>query len=168
MPHFLLIKVAAATAILGLASAPVAHAGISIVGDSDWRITAKTSVSDSTPKKGATMKGNVTINFTAQVLGIPLPATGHIVSSFPKGPFSTPTVTKESGLGGASYSYRSDAYLGKKAWVASGQQNFWGSTTLEIRGKSKVRAVSSGYFHGGTGTGHSIDANVSDYVKSHK
>ncbi len=168
MPHFLLIKVAAATAILGLASAPVAHAGASIAGDSDWRISVKTSVSDGTPAKGATMKGNVTINFTAQVLGIPLPATGHIVSSFPLSPFAKPKVTSDNCLGTANYSRGYDTYMKKDAWIVSGHQSFWGKTTLKVSGEAKVDTVSSGYFHGGTGTDHSIDANARDYVKTHK
>lgn len=168
MPRFLPIKIAAVTAALCLASAPVAHAGVSIVGDSSFKINVKTSISNSKPKKGTTMNGDVTIKFTAQVLGLPLPATGYIISSFPYAPFAKPKVTKDNCLGAANYSYRYDAYQGKKAWVVNGKQDFWGSTTLYVKGKAKVAAVSSGYFHGGTGTGHQLDANARDYVKSSK
>ena len=168
MPRFLPIKIAAVTAALCLASAPVAHAGVSIVGDSSFKINVKTSISNSKPKKGTTMNGNVTIKFSAYVLGIPLPVTGYIVSSFPLGPFATPKVTSDNCLGNAKYSNRLDPYLGKKAWVVSGKKDFWGTTTLKVEAKAKVNAVSSGYFHGGTGTGHQIDANARDYVKSRK
>lgn len=168
MPRFLLIKMAAATAALCLASAPVAHAGTSIAGNSAFKINVKTSVSDSTPKKGSTMNGNVTIKYTAEVLGIPLPVTGYVFSSFPYAPFAKPKVTSDNCLGNANYSHRYNVYLGKKAWIVSGQRSFWGSATLYIKGKAKVDAVSSGYFHGGTGTSHQLDANARDYVKSHK
>lgn len=168
MPHFLLIKIAAATAGLCLVSATVAHAGTSIAGDSNFKISVKTSVSDSTPKKGATMKGNLTIKYTAEILGIPLPATAHIISSFPLGPFAKPKVTSDNCLGAANYRNGYDSYLKKNAWIVTGDQKFWGKTTLFVKGKAKVDAVSSGYFHGGTGTGHLLDANARDYVKSHK
>lgn len=38
---------------------------------------------------------------------------------------------------------------------------------LHIKAKAKSDALNSGYFHGGTGTDHWLDANARDYVKSH-
>lgn len=166
MPR-LLIKTAAAAAALCLLSAPLAQAGVSIAGDTDWKITVNTSLSDSTPAKGATMKANVTNTYTARIMGVPLPVTGYIISSFPYTPFATPTVTGDNCLGTATYSYRTDPYMNKKAWVASGDRFFWGTTTLYVKGSAKADTVSTGYFHGGTGAGHWLDANARDYVSTH-
>lgn len=154
---------------LSLLAAPMAHAGISVGGDSDWKITVKTSVSNGTPKKGTTINGNVTIDYVAKILGIPLPVTGYIISSFPDAPFAKPVVTGDNCLGStADYKFGWDSYMGKNAWVVSGSQGFWGSNTLYIKGKAKADAVKSGYFHGGTGTGHTTDANARDLVQVKK
>lgn len=164
----LLIKVAAATAALCLASAPLAHAGVSIAGDSDWKISVKTSVSDSTPAIGAKMKGKVTNEYTARILGVPMPQTAYIISSFPYLPFAKPKVTSDNCLDTARYRFRYDAYMKKNAWTANGEKFFWGNTTLYVKGKAKADTDNSGYFHGGTGTGHWLDANARDHVNTHE
>ncbi|MFT4216382.1 MAG: hypothetical protein QM619_04245 [Micropruina sp.] len=128
-----------------------------------------TSVSTNAPKKGASVKGGVTIDYTARILGLPVPVTGYIVSSFPFGPFAKPVVTSDNCLSSsADYGYRWDAHMGKSAWVVSGSQSFWGDNTLYINGKGKTDAVKSGYFHGGTGTGHTTDANARDLIEVKK
>lgn len=167
MPHVFL-KVAAATAALCLVSAPVAHAATDTSSGSGWRVTATTSVSDRTPAVGAAMEGKVTVQYTARTLGITMPVTGYIVSSFPYAPFAKPKVTSENCLESAGYTRGYDKYLKKDAWLVTGQRTFWDDTTLKVTARATADSVSAGYFHGGTGTDHWLDANARDYVKSHK
>lgn len=161
-----LVKAGVLTSVVAVAAPTAAYAGVSVGGDSNWSITVTTSVSSHYPKVGNTVTGNVNLVYDAHFLGIPLPVTGYYISSFPYLPFARPTLLSANApLDSTTYSYTWDAYMGKNAWTVRGSKGFWGDATVYVKGSAKVdTAKVSGYFHGGTGTGHSIDANAIDYV----
>lgn len=150
---------------LTLAVPAVANAGVSIGGDSNWGITVNTSVSTHYPSLGQTVNGNLKIVYTAHFLGLPIPVTGYYINSFPFSPFSRPTlVSANSPLASLTYAYAYDAYMGKYAWTVNGSKGFWGDATVTVNGSAKTDTRVSGYFHGGTGTGHTTDENAVDLV----
>jgi hypothetical protein len=158
-------RVIAVALVLTLAVPAVANAGISIGGDSNWGITVETSVSNHYPYMGNTVNGNVKIIYTAHFLGLPIPVTGYYINSFPYLPFARPTVVSaNSPLASLTYAYAWDAYMGKYAWTVNGSKGFWGDATVTVNGSGKIDTRASGYFHGGTGTGHSTDENAIDLV----
>ena len=83
-----------------------------------------------------------------------------------RAPFSRPIdLADNSPLSSVTYAYTWDSYMGQNAWTVSGSGSFWGSNTWYINGTAVADTHgATGYFHGGTGTGHDIDANTRDYV----
>lgn len=163
-------RVAAIAASLVLVVAPAADASVVSVGvggDTDWGITTTVTTSTYYPKLGTNMSGNVKNSYSAHFLGIPIPVTGYIISSFPYMPFARPTDLGDNApLASTTYAYAWDGYMGKYAWTVHGSTDFWGSNTLYVNATAKAdTAGQTGYFHGGTGTGHDIDANARNYVK---
>ncbi|WP_028708824.1 hypothetical protein [Propionicicella superfundia] len=166
------LAAASAFAVIGagaIASATPAHAGpVSISGDSNWRVSAQSTVSTHYPRVGNTVTATATMKYNAQFLGLPVPVTGYYTQTFPTKPFATPTLVSvvNADLYRRHYVSSRDTYVGSSAWVVSGQSTFWGSKTVTIKASAKARSKgSSGYVHGGTGRGHSIDANSIDYIK---
>jgi hypothetical protein len=150
---------------LTLAVPAVANAGISVGGDSNWGITAETSVSTHYPYVGNTVHGNLKVTYNAHFLGLPIPVTGYYINSFPYLPFAKPIlVSANSPLASLNYAYAWDAYMGKYAWTGNGSKGFWGDAVVTVNGDGKIDYRSSGYFHGGTGTGHTTDENAIDLV----
>ena len=162
--------VLAASLIVGLvgfapnASASVVSVGVG--GDTDWGITATATTSTYYPTYNTNMAGNISVAYSAHFLGIPLPVTAYVVSSFPFMPFSRPVdLADNAPLSSVTYAYTWDSYMGKNAWMVNGSGSFWGSNTWYVNGTAKADTHgATGYFHGGTGTGHSIDANTRNYV----
>jgi len=158
-------RVIAVALALTLAVPAVASAGVSIGGDTNWGIRVDTSVSNHYPYLGNTVHGNVKITYTAHFLGLPIPVTGYYINSFPYAPFSRPIlVSANSPLASLTYAYAWDAYMGKYAWTVNGSKGFWGDAVVTVNGDGKTDTRVSGYFHGGTGTGHSTDENAIDLV----
>jgi hypothetical protein len=159
------LRVVAAAAVLTFVAPTAANAGVSIGGDTNWGVAVYTSVSTHYPKLGNSVNGNLKIVYDAHFLGIPLPVTGYYTNSFPYAPFARPTlISANAPLASTSYAYAWDSYMGKYAWTVHGSKSFWGDSTVTVNGNGKTDTRSSGYFHGGTGTGHSTDENAIDYV----
>lgn len=160
------VRVFAAASAIALVAPAAANAGVSIGGDSNWGISVYTSVSSHYPTLGNNVNGNLKIVYDAHFLGIPIPVKGYYINSFPYSPFARPTlISSNAPLGSTSYAYKYDAYMGKYAWTVNGSKSFWGDATVNVNGRGKTDSRTSGYFHGGTGTGHSTDENAIDYVK---
>jgi hypothetical protein len=160
------LRVIAVASVLTLAAPAAANAGVSVGGDSNWSVTVNTSVSNHYPTLGTNVGGNLKIVYDAHFLGIPLPVTGYYINSFPYMPFAKPTLlSANSALSSTTYAYKWDANRGNYAWMVNGSKGFWGDATVTVNGSGKIdtRGV-SGYFHGGTGTGHSTDENAIDLV----
>ncbi len=147
-------------------AAPAHASGISVGGDSNWGITSQSSVSTHYPSLGNSVTATENLVYSAHFLGIPIPVTGHYMLTFPYAPFSRPTLlSANANMNSWTYSYAYDAYMGKSAWVVRGQSDFWGSKTVYLKGAGQTDTRNAtGYVHGGTGTGHSIDVNSIDYV----
>lgn len=164
-----LASITAATGVLTLFAPYAANASVVSVGvggDTDWGIKATVSTSTYYPRLNTTMTGNVRTDYSAHFLGLPIPVTGYVVSSFPYMPFARPTDLSDNLAGTLSFGYSWDGYMGKYAWTATGKSSFWGSNSLYINGVATAdTARQTGYYHGGTGTGHDIDANAKNYVK---
>lgn len=158
-------RVIALALVLTLAVPAVANAGVSIGGDSNWGITVETSVSTHYPSMSQNVNGNLKIIYNAHFLGLPIPVTGYYINSFPYAPFSKPTLLSANApLASLTYAYAWDSYMGKYAWTVNGSKGFWGDATVYVNGVAKTDTRVSGYFHGGTGTGHTTDENAIDYV----
>jgi hypothetical protein len=158
---------AAALVLIGSQSASASVVSVGVGGDTNWGITTTVTTSTYYPRLGSAMSGNVANKYSAHFLGLPVPVTGYIISSFPYMPFSRPTDLADNvPLASTTYAYTWDSYLGKYAWTVHGSQSFWGSSSLYINGTAKAdTAGATGYFHGGSGTGHGSDANARNYVK---
>ncbi len=153
--------------VLGIApSANASVVSVGIGGDTDWGIKATATTSTNDPKCNANMTGNIKVDYSAHFLGIPIPVDAYIIPSFPYMPFARPVdLADNAPLSSVTYSSTWDAYLGKNAWTVHGSGSFWGSNTWYINGRAKADTQGkTGYFHGGTGTGHSIDANTCNDV----
>lgn len=163
----LAVRSGAGAAAMVLVGAPAAEASVGVGGDTDWGITTTVATSMYYPRLGTTMSGNVANRYSAHFLGLPVPVTGYSISSFASMPFSRPTDLADNvPLASRTYSYTWDSYLGKYAWTVHGSQSFWGSSSLYINGTAKAdTAGATGYFHGGSGTGHDIDANARNDVR---
>jgi hypothetical protein len=159
-------RVIALALVLTLAVPAVANAGISVGGDTNWGITVETSVSTHYPYLGNTVNGNLKITYNAHFLGLPIPVTGYYINSFPYAPFARPTLlSANSPLASLTYAYAWDSYMGKYAWTVNGSKGFWGDAVVTVNGAGKTDTRgATGYFHGGTGTGHQTDENAIDYV----
>lgn len=163
------LKVAACVGVLMLGIAPSANASVVTVGvggDTDWGIRATATTSTNYPRYNTNMKGNIKLDYSAHFLGIPIPVKAYILSSFPYTAFARPVhLADDAPLSSVAYAYTWDAYTGKSAWTVHGSGNFWGSNSWHINGQARADSRGqTGYFHGGTGTGHNIDANTRNYV----
>ena len=150
-----------------IALAAPAHASpIALSGDTNWSITSHLTVSNNYPKLGTTVTAWETLVYLAHFVGFPLPVTGYYTLSFPYAPFARPTLlSADAGLDSNTFAYAYDPYMGKNAWLVKGQANFWGSKTVHLNGSAKTDTRgATGYVHGGTGTGHPIDANSIQYI----
>ena len=159
------IRVIAVASVLTLAAPPVANAAVSIGGDSNWGITVTTAVNTHYPHLGNSVNGNVKLAYNARFLGLPIPVTGYYLNSFPYMPFARPTLlSANSPLASNAYAYKWDAHMGKYAWMVNGSRSFWGDATVTVNGVGRTDTRASGYFHGGTGTGHATDVNAIEYM----
>lgn len=157
------IYTAMAVAAISFASMAPASAGadVDISGDSNFKITTEAETSHNKVKRSKRVTGKVTISYKARVLGIPLPVTGFFINSFPT-IFKQPRVDSYSGqLSSTTYRKVYDSWQRKTQWLVKGQEDFWGEKVVKVTGSAVGNTKGSGFFHGGTGTGHDIDANVS-------
>jgi hypothetical protein len=139
-----------------------ANAAVSIAGDSSFGITAEATVSDTTVYIGQTISAKAKLTYSALLLGIPVPGTGYYVNSIPTD-FAQPLLDSANAPLVVNY-YRKmfDSYsnVARTQWIVSGSEDFWGTNSVTIIGTAKGVTAGSHFFHGGTGTGHSTDANA--------
>lgn len=156
-PVFLL----AATAVIVGTASPANAVSVSVdAGGSSFKVTATATVSSQSVSKGTTVTGTTKNTYSAFALGVPLPVTGYYINSFPT-KLSQPSLYASNGsLASNTYAKKTDAYVGATQWVVNGSNSFWGDQSITITGKAKAATAGSGYFHAGTGTGHSTDANA--------
>lgn len=146
---------------LGSAAPSAAKVSSSIAGDSDFKIRAVAETSHEKVARTSRVSGSARIKFTARVLGIPMPVTGFYINSFPT-IFKEPRLDAyDAKLATKKYTKIWDSWEGATQWMVKGQENFWGEKTVRIEGSAKGNKKGSGFFHAGTGSGHSIDANAS-------
>lgn len=130
-----------------------AHAGVSVSvgGNSVWKVTSTASTSHDTRNVGQLLTGTAKVDFSAKVLGIPLPVTGHYANSFPT-TFKQPSLKSASNadLNSRSYSKVRNSYLAQTQWEVRGKSSFWGSKTVKIVGDAKASSKATRYFYSGT------------------
>jgi hypothetical protein len=152
---------AALALALGTIAPAQAAVSVDIAGDSSFSVTATAKTSHSSVKKNSTrLKGTATLKYEAYVLGFAMPVTGYYMNSFPT-VFKQPRLdAANADLASKSYRKINNAWLGTKQWVINGQQGFWGTKTVTLKGSAVGASKGSRYFHAGTGTGHGTDANA--------
>lgn len=146
--------------VVGTASSANAASVTVSAGDSDFKVVATAKVSDTSVSRNTAITGTGKITFKAYALGLPMPARGYYINSFPT-KFKQPALTATNGsLKSLTYRKIYVSSLGRTQWVVYGSNNFWGSQTITIKGKARAATKGSGYFHAGTGSSHDTDANA--------
>lgn len=138
-------------ATIGLAVPAAAGVSIGIGGNSTWKVTSTATTSHDTRAIGQTLTGTAKVAFSAKILGIPLPVTGHYANSFPT-TFSRPSLKSytNADLTSTSYSQLYNAHLGRTQWEVRGKSSFWGSKTVTVVGDAKAATKATRFFYSGT------------------
>ena len=131
-----------------------------VVGDTAFKITAVAKTNTTSVKKKERFHARATVRYKATLLGLPLPLTAAYVNSIPLH-FETPRLDEfDAELSSKKYKVMRDAWLKTDQWIVRGDKGFWGELRVTVKGSAIARGKGSAFFHGGTGTGHSVDANA--------